>query len=351
MSGNKQSNDASTGVTAGDTFEPNAHDASRRGPSVASAEQSEGAAMETMKALRAHQRGGPEVLVFEDAPKPEPGPREVRVAPSAAAITFAELTWDETWSHIPTTPSHEFSGVVDRVGEEVTTVTAGQEVYGFVPFDRNGAAATFVVVPEEAVAPRPQSVSHVEAAAVPVAALTAWQALMIHARLGAGDRVLIHGGAGGVGAYAVQMAAGKGADVTATAFAADVGHATRLGATTVIDVSSERFDEESGVFDIVIDTVGGETLDRSFAVLRPGGRLVTLQAPPSQERAAELGVEAIFFVVSPSREELVAIADLVDRGELEITIAATYPVEAGREAFESGQVRGRPPGKTVLTIP
>lgn len=306
--------------------------------------------MATMKALRAHHRGGPEVLVFEDAPRPEPGAKEVLVAPSAAAITFAELTWDETWSHIPSTPSHEFSGVIDSVGEAVSDFRVGEEVYGFVPFDMNGAAADYVVVPDDALAPRPQSVSHVEAAAVPVAALTAWQALTQHARLEAGDRVLVHGGAGGVGAYAVQIAVAHGAQVTATAFTADIDHARKLGAARVVDVSRDRFDDEKGVFDAVIDTVGGETLDRSFAVLRRGGRLVTLQAPPSQNKAAEFGVEAIFFVVRPSREELSSIAELVDRGQLQITIAATYPLVDGRAAFESGQVLDRPPGKTVLVL-
>jgi NADPH:quinone reductase-like Zn-dependent oxidoreductase len=306
--------------------------------------------MATMKALRAHQRGGPEALVYEDTAVPVPAPGEVLVAPHAAAITFAELTWDETWRHLPTTPSHEFSGVIAALGEGVTVFEPGAEVYGLVPFDRNGAAAEFVTVPQHALASRPMTVSHIEASAVPLAALTAWQALIDHAGLQAGDDVLIHGGAGGVGAYAVQIAAARAGHVTTTAFPADVAHAKSLGADRVIDVTAEKFDTQHEMFDVVLDTVGGDTLERSYAVVRPGGHLVTLQKPPSQERASELGITATFFVVEPTREELTAVADLVDRGELQITIANTFPLAQGRAAFESGLTLDRPPGKTVLVV-
>lgn len=307
-------------------------------------------AMSTMKVLRAHHRGGPEALVYEEAPLPAPGEGEVLVEVHAAAITFAELTWDSTWSRLPTTPSHEFSGTVRDVGPGVTSYDVGDQVYGLIPFDRNGAAAEYATVPADDLAPRPTSVSHIEAAAVPLAALTAWQALIDHARLAAEESVLIHGGAGGVGSFAVQIAAARGAKVTATAFTADVDHARSLGATEVIDVTSRRFDDRPASFDVVLDTVGGETLDRSYAVVRPGGRLVTLLQPPSQKRADELGIEAIFFLVTPRHDELVEIAGLVDRGELKITIANTFALADGRAAFESGRTHDRPPGKTVLTV-
>jgi NADPH:quinone reductase-like Zn-dependent oxidoreductase len=257
-----------------------------------------------MTALRAHRRGGPEELVVERAPAPVPGPGEVLVAVHAAAITFDELTWDETWTRIPAIPSHEVSGVVSEVASGVTDFVPGDQVYGLIGFDREGAAAEYVAVPATDLAVKPSTVSHVVAAAVPLAGLTALQALVEHAAVQAGDEVLVHGGAGGVGALTVQLAAMLGARVTATvrSDAAELVHG--WGATRVIDVRTEQFDEAGAAYDVVIDTVGGDTLDRSFGVLRRGGRLVTLSAPPPAGRADEYGVTATFFVVSPNRGQL-----------------------------------------------
>jgi NADPH:quinone reductase-like Zn-dependent oxidoreductase len=311
--------------------------------------------MTTMLALRAHHRGGPEVLVYEPAPKPVPAPGEVLIAVHAAAITFAELTWDETWSRggvdrTPIIPSHEVSGVVADVAADVDALRVGDPVYGLIPFDRNGAAAEYVTVPATDVAAKPRSVSDVIAAAVPLAALTAWQALIGHAKVQADDRVLVLGGAGGVGAFVTQIAARLGARVTATVLAAAVDHALALGADRAINVDAEAFDAQTGVFDVVIDTVGGQTLERSWATLRRGGRLVTLQAPPSRDTADAFGVDAMFFVVSADRGQLGEIAELVDDGSLRVTIAATFPLAKGRAAFDSGATFNRPPGKTVLVV-
>jgi NADPH:quinone reductase-like Zn-dependent oxidoreductase len=309
----------------------------------------------TMMALRAHTRGGPEVLVYESAPVPVPGPDEVLLEVHAAAITFAELSWQETWQRhgrdrTPTVPSHEVSGVVAAVGPDVPELEAGAEVYGLIPFDRDGAAAAYVAVPATDLAPKPTSISHAAAAAVPLAALTAWQAWRDHARLQPGEHVLVHGGAGGVGTFAVQLARELGAHVTATARLTDLALVRRLGAEQVIDFEHDAWDAAGRVFDVVLDTVGGQTLDRSFPVLRPGGRLVTLQAPPSPERAARFGVEATFFVVRPNRAQLDAVTRLIDTGALEILVAATYPVAEGRSAFESAAASPRSPGKTVLLV-
>ncbi|MCW2526645.1 MAG: Alcohol dehydrogenase zinc-binding domain protein [Pseudonocardiales bacterium] len=207
---------------------------------------------EDMAALRAHARGGPEQLRYERIPRPRPGRGEVLVAVRAAAITFAELTWDETWSHIPVTPSHEFSGMVAALGTEVTEQSVGSGVYGLVPFDRDGAAAEYVVVPAQNVAPKPATVDDVIAAALPVAGLTAWQALVEHARLRAGESVLVQGGAGGVGGFAVQLAAALGARVHATALPADHAHVKELGASWVGAVDDIAADH----YDVVIDTIG-----------------------------------------------------------------------------------------------
>ncbi|MEU5695122.1 NADP-dependent oxidoreductase [Actinosynnema sp. NPDC020468] len=301
-----------------------------------------------MRALRAHERGGPERLVFEEAPDPVPGRGEVLVAVRAAAITFAELTWDLSWQTVdgvdrtPVVPSHEFSGVVDALGPGVADVAVGDEVYGLVPFDRDGAAAGFVAVPVTALARRPRSVSHVEAAALPLAGLTAWQALVDHAGVRSGQRVLVLGGAGGVGSLGVQLATRLGAHVTATARPADVDFVRGLGAAEVAGLA-----EVAGEYDVVLDAIGGPALDRAFA-LRPG-KLVTLTAPPSAELLAS-GVDAVFFVVTPDQARLAELAAVVDDGGLRPIVSATYPLAEGRAAFESGGTAGRRPGKVVLVV-
>ncbi|HMC68663.1 MAG TPA: NADP-dependent oxidoreductase [Mycobacteriales bacterium] len=308
-----------------------------------------------MTALRAHRRGGPEVLVVERAPVPVAAAGDVVVAVHAAAITFDELTWDETWtrdgvSRTPVIPSHEASGVVSGIGAGVGDFAPGDEVYGLISFDRDGAAAEFVAVPAADLATKPSTVSHTIAAALPLAGLTALQALVDHATVQPGEAVLVHGGAGGVGALTVQLAAIRGAEVTATV-RSDAGELLRgFGAKRVIDVRTEPFDGTGDAYDVVIDTVGGETLDRSFGVLRRGGRLVTLSAPPPAGKAEEYGIAATFFIVEPNRDQLDELAALVDSGRLRVEIAATFPLERGREAFESGQRAVRSAGKTVITV-
>jgi NADPH:quinone reductase-like Zn-dependent oxidoreductase len=308
-----------------------------------------------MMALRAHTQGGPEVLVYESAPRPTPGTNEVLIAVHAAAITFAELTWPETWAsggvdRTPVIPSHEFSGVVAEVGDGVTGLSAGDEVYGLVPFDRDGAAAEYVSVPATAVAARPRSVSHVVAAAAVLPALTAWEALVDHANVQPGQRVLVRGGAGGVGSFVTQLATALGASVTATVHAPDAEYVLALGAEHAIGTESESLDAEKGVFDAVIDAVGKETPEGLFAALRRGGRLITLQEPPSQEVADKYGVTAIFFVVTADRDRLAQLADMIDTGKLKVSVAATYPLAEGRAAYLSGASRRHRPGKTVLVV-
>jgi NADPH:quinone reductase-like Zn-dependent oxidoreductase len=311
--------------------------------------------MATMRALRAHTPGGPEVLVYESAPRPTVSDGELLIAVHAAAITFDELTWPETWSsdgvdRTPIVPSHEFSGVVAEVGPGVTDVSVGDEVYGVVPFDRDGAAAEYVCVPAGFVAAKPRTVSHVVAAAAALPGLTAREALVEHAALKSGDRVLVHGSAGGVGAFVTQMARALGAHVTGTAHTKDVGYVGSLGAERVIDVDHEAVDAETGVFDIAIDAVGADTPEPLFAALRRGGQLLVLQVPPSQELADQYGVTAEFFIVTPERESLEWLAEMIDAGNLQVAIAATFPLAEGRAAYESGATRRQRPGKTVLVV-
>jgi NADPH:quinone reductase-like Zn-dependent oxidoreductase len=313
----------------------------------------------TMMALRAHARGGPEQLIYEQAAAPEPGPGEAVVAVHAAAITFAELTWDLSWTtrdgrdRTPVIPSHEVSGTVAALGPGAGGRTLGEEVFGLIDFDRDGAAAQYVTLPAAHLAARPLSVSHAEAATLPLAALTAWQALVDYSALEPGERVLVQGGAGGVGGYAVQLAAILGGAVTATGHARHRDFVLGLGATTFLASGHE---ESAGIgavppdgFDVVIDTVGGSVLDASYGMTRRGGRLVTLGAPPSADKAAALGVHAMFFVVTPDAAELTRLASLVSDGRLRPVLSQAFLLRDGRKAFESATAP-HPPGKTVLIV-
>lgn len=311
--------------------------------------------MGTMMALRAHARGGPEQLVYEQAPVPSAGPGEVLIAVHAAAITFAELTWDEEWTtrdgkdRTPVIPSHEMSGVVAGLGAGVAGLAAGDEVIGLIDFDRDGAAAEYVVTPAVGLASKPRSLSHVAAATLPLAALTAWQALADHAAVQPGEQVLVQGGAGGVGIFAVQLAAILGGHVTATGRGADAGFVQDLGADRFISAEAGLPSQAAGGFDVVIDTVGGAVLDGSYGLLRQGGRLVTLGAPPDQEMAARYKIHAMFFIVEPDAKELARLAELAGTGKLRAVISQTFPLAEGQQAFQSG-AGARHPGKTVLVV-
>lgn len=314
--------------------------------------------METMRAVRAHSRGGPEQLVYEEAPRPRPGPGEVLVAVRAASLTHGELGWDATWTdrltpggrdRTPIIPAHEVSGVVARLGDGATELATGDEVYGLVPFVRDGAAAEYVVVPADVLAAKPTGVDHVHAAAVPLAALTAWQALVDHAHLAPGQHILVHGGAGGVGSVAVQIAAALGAKVSATAAAHDAEFVRELGAHKVIDYGGQRFEDRVSDVDAVIDLVGGDTQSRSWGVLRPGGVLVGIAAPPSQEEAARHGARGVFFVVEPNRAELAEIAGLVEAGRVRPVVDRVVPLERTRDAYEAVE-RGHVRGKIVIEV-
>jgi len=308
-----------------------------------------------VKAVRTHGRGGPEQLFFEDAPAPVVRPGDVLVRVTATGITPAELTWDETYQNadgtprIPGIPGHEPSGVVEETAPDVTDFRAGDEIYGLADFPRDGAAAEFAAVRAANLALKPRSIPHVQAAALPLSALTAWQALFEHAHLAAGQAVLIHGGAGGVGTLAVQLARWRGARVLATASARDMVLVHSLGADDVIDYHAARFEEMLRDIDVVLDTIGGETRERSWRVLRKGGVLVTLVSPIPPDVAEQHGVRGVFFVVSGNRRQLDHITGLVDEGKLKPVLSAVVPLARAREAFEQGAA-GHAPGKIVLQV-
>ena len=308
-----------------------------------------------MKAIRLHARGGPEQLVYEDAPMPSLKTGDALVRSHACAFTPTELSWEPTYStpdgrdRLPTIPGHELSGLVETVAPDVTMVKPGDAVFALTDFWRDGAAADYVAVHAADAAPKPDSLSHVQAAAVPLSGLTAWQALFDHAGLSAGQVVLIHGAAGGVGTYAVQLARWRGAHVIGTARMANANFLQDLGADEVIDYTAVRFEDKVRNVDVVFDTVGGDTLERSWGVLRPGGILVTIVDSVSNEKAGQYGVRGVFFIVKPNRAQLSEIARLIDTGSLRPIIEATFPLEKAREAFERG-LRGHDRGKLVLAI-
>jgi NADPH:quinone reductase-like Zn-dependent oxidoreductase len=287
----------------------------------------------------------PASLTCEMVPVPGPGPGELLIEVRATAITADELTWPEKW---PAIPCHDMSGVVARPGPEVTGWQPGDEVYGLVGFDRPGAAAGFVTAPAADLAPKPAAIDHVAAAAVPLGALTAWQALHDHAQLQPGQHVLVLGGAGGVGAYAVQLAARHGARVTATASARNQAFVSGLGADEVLDYTSQ-FEDHVHDVDVVIDPVGGSSTARSWPLLRSGGILVAIAEDPDPAAAGRDDVRSVFFVVEPNGGQLRELATLIDRQQLRPVVSAVFELSALPAAFQA-QRSARPPGKVVIKV-
>ncbi len=335
-----------------------------------------------MKAIHIHGRGGPDHLVYEDAPQPSPGPGEVLVRVYAAGIIANELKWDETYQTkggSPLTlpiPGRDLSGVVAEVGpgvpeipgmSGVTTLIKGSEVYAMLDYGRDGAQADYTVALPNELVPKPSTLDHVQAAAVPLSALTAWQALFDHAHLAAGQTVLIHGGAGGVGVFAVQLAHWAGAQVITTASARNRDFLRELGvgANEIIDYTTTRFEEVVHSVDVVFDTVGGDTLQRSWQVIKPGGVLVSIvsPSPPAAAQAAmskakggggrEGGgghdVRFVYFIVGPNRDELIQIGELIDAGHLRPIIDTVFPLAQARQAYEQA-AKGHTRGKIVLRV-
>jgi NADPH:quinone reductase-like Zn-dependent oxidoreductase len=301
----------------------------------------------TMRAVRLGPPGGVEHIAGEELPTPSPAAGEALVRVHAAAITRNELDWPV--DRLPATPSHELSGVVVGLAPDAVGVSLGDDVYALTRFDRDGVAADYVAVPASLLAPKPRTLDHVAAAALPLAGLSAWQGLFDHGGLEAGQRVLVHGAAGGVGHLAVQLAHHHGAHVIATASAANAEWVRQLGADDVIDDSATPFDDAVDDLDLVFDTVGGQRLQRSVAVVRLGGRLVSVAEAPPQAPATLRGVTAVYFIVEPNQEQLVALAALADAGNVRPEIDEVFPLADAKAAFERTMRPGRR-GKIVLSV-
>jgi len=293
------------------------------------------------------------IVVSEVAPQPRPGRNELLIRVCAAGFTATELSWYPT-SHrktgevrVDAVPAHEFSGVVADAGEEVGSLEIGREVFGMNDWYADGAMAEYCVAPFFAVAPKPARLSHIEAASVPIAALTAWQGLFDHAKLQPGECVLVHGGAGSVGVFAVQLARLHGADVIATASSRNCDFVSSLGADRVIDYTNSRFEDYAKQVDVVFDTVGGETLVRSWAALKPGGRLVTVVS--TAEASADARVQKAFFIVEPNQKQLTEIAGLLDGGAVRPIVDTVIPLSEAPEAY-AGRVSRQGRGKLVVSV-
>jgi NADPH:quinone reductase-like Zn-dependent oxidoreductase len=311
--------------------------------------------METMKAVRVHQYGGPEVLKYEEAPRPNPGPGEVLVRIRAAGVN--PVDWKVREGHMrealayrmPFVPGWDVSGVVEATGPNVTQLNTGDEVYGYPSVVRNGTYAEYAVVPEAELALKPRSVDHVEAASVPMAALTAWQGLFDAGDLRTDQKVLIHGGAGGVGSFAIQLARWRGAFITATASGRNQEFLRNLGADLTIDYEKSRFDRLVCDVDLVLDTVGGDTLRRSWKVLKKGGILVSTVEAPDAGLAQVHGVRAALVDTQANPAQLAEIAGLVDAGMVRPIVEAVFPLNEARNAQELSQT-GHARGKIVLKV-
>jgi len=303
-----------------------------------------------MKAVRIHTYGGPDVLVYEDAPRPTIGNGEVLVKVHATSInpvdrfTRAGYLQGMINFSLPLTLGLDLAGVVEAVGDDVTTVAVGDAVYGYSNMMRQGAYAEYAVVSAGEIAPKPASVDYVTAAAVPLVGITAWQALFDVAGLQAGQTILIHGAGGGVGSFAVQFAVAKGARVIGTASGNKIELLRELGVAEAIDYTTTRFEDLVRDVDVVFDTVGGEVQARSWGVLKPGGILVTVAGQPDAAAAAARGVRASGMMAQANTAQLTEIAGLIDAGTVHPVVSTVLPLAEARRAHElidAGHTRGK----------
>lgn len=307
-----------------------------------------------MKAIRIHAYGGADNLHYDEVPRPDPQPGQVLVRVHAAGVNPIDWKIREGYLKqlfdypLPLILGTDVAGVVEAVGAGVTTLQVGQDVYGVVDMTLSGAYAEYALGYAEAIAPKPQSLDYIHAASVPIAAMTAWQALFDGADLQPGQTVLIHGAAGGVGGYAIQFAKWKGAQVIATASAANIDYVKNLGADRAIDYAAQSFEREVQDVDVVLDLVGGETQARSWQIIRSGGVLVSTIGVPSS--GIPENIRAIPIFVNPKAAgQLQQIAQLIDNEHIKVTVERTFELAEAAQAQEISQ-HGHPHGKLVLQV-
>ena len=295
------------------------------------------------------------MLAEADVPVPAPRDGEVLIRVHAAGVTPTELLWSPTTQNKDGSPrnraipGHEFSGVVAALGKDIKDFSIGDEVFGMNDWFVDGATADYCTAPATSLAHKPKCLTHAEAAAVPIGALTAWQGLNDHAKLQAWERILVHGGAGAVGTFCIQLARHRGAKVIATASTRNVGFVSRIGADQVIDYAMDAFDRIVRGVDVVFDTVGGETLRRSWSVLKPGGRLVTVAA--DSENTNDAREKKAFFIVEPNHKQLTEIGEMLESGQLRVFVDEEVPFSSAAAAYNRETKRSRGYGKTVIVMP
>ncbi|HYZ86384.1 MAG TPA: NADP-dependent oxidoreductase [Bryobacteraceae bacterium] len=308
-----------------------------------------------MKAMQINNADQGPVLILAELQKPEPGLGDILVQVRAAGVTPTELLWYTTThtksgtARVRAVPGHEFSGVITAIGKDVHDFKIGDEVYGMNDWFADGATAEFCIAAPQNIARKPATLSHEAAASVPIGALTAWQGLMDRAKLEPGERVLVHGGAGAVGLYAVQLAHMLGARVITTVSGRDIDFVKRLGADEAIDYKASRFEKEVKDVDVVFDAVGGDTLERSWGVLRPGGRIVTIAA--DSEHTTDQRVKDAFFIVEPNQKQLVEIARQLDAGHLKAFVKTTVSLNEASAAYSEAVRDKSGYGKIVIAVP
>ena len=309
----------------------------------------------TMKAIVVHEYGGPEVLKYEDAPKPEPKEDQILVRVMAAGVNpVDEASRSQKYAKffgitLPFIPGYDIAGVVEKIGAKITRFRTGDPVYAYLSLKDGGGYAEYAVATEVEAAPKPQSITFGEAAGVPVVALTAWQALIDTAKLSAGQTVLIHGGSGGVGTFAVQIAKARGAKVIATASTANQDLLKQLGADVAIDYTKQKFEDVAKDVDVVLDSVGKDTLARSYGVVKKGGFIVTLVARIDQGELDKHSIRGASLGVEPNSSQLTEIGKLIDEKKIKVVVSQTFPLSEAMKAQQQ-VATGHTRGKIVLRV-
>jgi NADPH:quinone reductase-like Zn-dependent oxidoreductase len=307
----------------------------------------------TMKAVVIHEYGGPEVLKYEDIPRPEPKDNQLLVRVIAAGVNPVDGMIRSGMFKgnrvFPIILGGDVAGVVEEIGSKITKFKAGDPVFAYVSLNNSGGYAQYALVTEREAAAKPQSLTSVEAAAVPIVALTAWQALVDTAKLSAGQTVLIHGGSGGVGSFAIQIAKARGAKVIATASTANQDLLKQLGADMTIDYTKQKFEDVAKDVDVVLDSIGRDTLARSYGVVKKGGIIVSLVARLNESELQKHGIRGASLSVEPNSEELSEIGKLIDEKKIKVIVSQTFPLSEAMKAQEQ-VATGHTRGKIVLKI-
>ena len=308
-----------------------------------------------MKAVAVHEYGGPEVLKYEDVPRPEPKDNEILVRVIAAGVNPVDgmirsgMFAKHEKAAFPMVPGADIAGIVEKTGSKVTKFKPGDPVYAYLSLKNGGGYAEYTIATETELSPKPKSLTFVEAAGVPLAALTAWQALIDAAKLSAGQTVLIHGGSGGVGSFGIQMAKARGAKVFATASTPNQELLKQLGADVAIDYTKQKFEDVAKDVDVVMDSVGKDTLARSYGVVKKGGFIATLVSRLDQAELDKRGIRGASISVKPDANELAEITKLIDERKIKPIVSLVLPLSDAAKAQEQAATF-HTRGKIVLKV-